>query len=46
MRRVGGGAMAFKHHLNKKNISSAGMKQFISPPTNKQEKLLAKDIPI
>jgi hypothetical protein len=32
MRRAGGGGMAFKQNLNKKNISSAGIKQFSSPP--------------
>ena len=32
MRRAGGGAITFKHSLAKKNISSAGIKQFSSPP--------------
>ena len=32
MRKVGGGGMAFKNNLNKKNMSSAGFKQFQSPP--------------
>ena len=37
LRRGGGGgaganAMVFKHNLNKKNLSSAGFKQFSSPP--------------
>ena len=39
LRRGGGGgapltgnAMAFKHNLNKKNLSSAGIKQFSSHP--------------
>lgn len=34
MRRAGGGAMAFKHSQKSKNISSAGIKQFSSPPVN------------
>ena len=32
MRRAGGGGMAFKQNLNKKNITTAGIKQFSSPP--------------
>jgi len=32
MRRAGGGALTYKHGLNKKNISHAGVKQYSSPP--------------